>query len=71
MGSGCAAFYNTDTPENANCRMDRNFEGNNFEIYAKRAITKGEQLTHTYRSIKWRYDYLSTSLYVCFHIIYD
>jgi hypothetical protein len=50
--SGCAPFYNTSlTP---NTKMERDFENKTFVIYAYRDILKGEELTHTYRSLKWR-----------------
>lgn len=50
--SGCAPFYNTSlTP---NTKMERDFENKTFVIYAYRDILKGEELTHIYRSLKWR-----------------
>ena len=60
--SGCAPFYNTSlTP---NTRMERDFENNTFVIYAQMDITKGDELTHTYRSLKWRncFSELNTTL---------
>ena len=37
---GCAPFYNTDVEENTNTRMVRNFDGNDYQIYAKKFIPK-------------------------------
>ena len=54
MGSGCATFYNTALPQDANTKMIRFFEEDRFEIYATKPIKKGDQLFHTYRSLKWR-----------------
>jgi hypothetical protein len=34
--------------------MSRFFEENRFEIHATKDIKKGEPLTHTYKSLKWR-----------------
>jgi SET domain-containing protein len=34
--------------------MIRYFDEDRFEIYALRDIQAGEELTHTYRSLKWR-----------------
>jgi len=50
--SGCATFYNSIT--DSNTIMTRNFKNLTYEITAKRDIQKDEELTHTYRSIKWR-----------------
>ena len=54
FASGCATFYNTNLPENANVKMVRYFEEDRFEIVALRDIKKDEELTHTYKSLKWR-----------------
>ena len=54
MGSGCSPYYNTDREGKANTKMDRFFDEDRFEIYALRDIAKGEELTHTYKSLKWR-----------------
>lgn len=54
MASGCAPFYNTCKEGTANTRMDRDFENDTFEIYATRDIAEGEELLHTYISLKWR-----------------
>ncbi len=54
MGSGCSPYYNTSTPENANTEMKRFFDEDRFEIYAKKDIKEGEELTHTYLSLQWR-----------------
>lgn len=52
IGSGASTFYNcSDTP---NTRMDRDFEGDTFTIWALRDIAEGEELTHTYMSLAWR-----------------
>ena len=51
--SGCAPFYNTSlTPTT---KMERDFENNTFVIYANTDIKKGDELTHTYSSLKWRH----------------
>lgn len=50
--SGCAHFYNTSL--NPNTEVIRNFQDNTFKINAKRDIKKGEELTHRYKSLKWR-----------------
>ena len=54
MGSGCAPFYNTCKEGTANTRMERFFDEDRFEIYATRDIVAGEELLHTYISLKWR-----------------
>ena len=54
FSSGCAAFYNTNTEEKANTKMIRYFDENRFEIYAIKDIKKGDELTHKYKSLKWR-----------------
>lgn len=52
IGSGCSTFYNcSDTP---NTEMRRDFENDTFEVIALRAIPKGEELTHVYKSLQWR-----------------
>ncbi len=52
IGSGCSTFYNySETP---NTQMHRNFEKDTFEITALRPISKGEELTHIYKSLQWR-----------------
>ena len=53
-GSGCAPFYNTDKAGHANTRMTRDFDKDTFEIFATREIKEGEELMHTYKSLKWR-----------------
>ena len=52
--SGFAHFYNTLDNENSNCVFNRDFEKNTFNIIAKCDIPKGQELTHTYKSLKWR-----------------
>jgi len=54
LGSGCATFYDTEVPEKSNTHMTRFFDEDRFEIHATRPIKKGEALTHTYKSLKWR-----------------
>lgn len=54
MASGCAPFYNTCKESDANTRMVRHFDEDTFEIYATRDIAEGEELLHTYISLKWR-----------------
>jgi len=52
IGSGCSTFYNcSDTP---NVKMHRDFENDTFEITALVTISIGEELTHVYKSLKWR-----------------
>lgn len=34
--------------------MDRDFDGDSFEIYAAKDIAVGDELLHTYISLKWR-----------------
>lgn len=58
--SGCSAFYNTSL--NPTTKMERDFKNNTFKIYALRDIKKDEELTHLYKSIKWRN---------CFSGLYD
>ena len=54
FASGCATFYNSDTEEKSNTRMLRYFDEDRFEIYATKDIKKGDELTHTYKSLEWR-----------------
>jgi hypothetical protein len=54
MGSGCSPFYNTCKEGTANTHMKRFFDEDRFEIYATRDIKAGEELLHTYISLKWR-----------------
>tara|TARA_B100001094_G_C18115013_1_gene763453 strand:+ start:306 stop:698 length:393 start_codon:yes stop_codon:yes gene_type:complete len=52
FGSGCSTYYNTSlTP---NVEMKRDFENDLFQIYALQDIKKNEELTHKYKSLKWR-----------------
>jgi len=53
-GSGCAAFYNTGLPGDCNTEMKRFFDEDRFEIWAVKAISKGEELSHSYKSLAWR-----------------
>lgn len=48
------AFYNTALEEDANCKMIRFFDEDRYEVYAKKHIKAGDELVHTYRSLKWR-----------------
>ena len=41
--------------------MIRYFDEDRYEIYAKRNITKDEELTHTYKSLDWRECFKSLS----------
>ena len=50
--SGCATFYNSKI--DSNTKMIRNFEDLSYTILAKRDIEKNDELTHTYKSLKWR-----------------
>ena len=59
FGSGCSTFYNTS--RNSNTEMIRYFDEDRYEIYAKRDITKDEELTHTYKSLDWRECFKSLS----------
>jgi hypothetical protein len=52
--SGCAAFYNSGLEADTNTRMVRFISEDRFEIYATRDIRVGEELTHTYKSLRWR-----------------
>ena len=54
MGSGCSPFYNTAAADDANCRMDRFYDEDRFEIYALQDIEPNQELTHTYVSLGWR-----------------
>ena len=54
MGSGCAPFYNTCKEGTANTKMVRYFDEDRFEIFATRDIKAGDELLHTYISLKWR-----------------
>jgi len=62
--SGCAAFYNTGVGNQTNTRMVRYFDEDRFEIYATKDISAGDELTHTYKSLRWRTAFtdLSTEL---------
>jgi len=52
--SGCAAFYNCDIEKDTNSEMKRFFDEDRFEIYSTKDIKAGDELTHTYKSLKWR-----------------
>ena len=54
FASGCATFYNSGLPSQTNTRMVRYFDEDRFEIYATKDIKKGDELTHTYKSLQWR-----------------
>ncbi len=54
MGSGCSPFYNTNKEGVANTRMVRYFDEDRFEIFAECDIAIGDELTHTYISLRWR-----------------
>ena len=51
IGSGCSTFYNSS--ETANTKMRRDFENDTFEVTALQPISKGEELTHVYKSLQW------------------
>ena len=50
--TGCAMFYNASNQPNT--VMLRNFNDNTFIIKATREIKAGQELFHTYKSLKWR-----------------
>lgn len=50
---GCSMFYNTH-PTHPNTYMIRYYDEDRFEIFALEDIPKGTELTHTYKSLKWR-----------------
>ena len=52
--SGCATFYNSGLETQTNTHMIRFFDEDRFEIYASKDIKVGDELTHTYKSLKWR-----------------
>ena len=52
--SGCAFFYNCEKLMNANVKLIRDFEKDRFSFIALRDIHFGEELFHTYKSLKWR-----------------
>ena len=52
LTSGCITFYNTSL--NPNIILERNFEANTFRAIAKTDIKEGDELTHQYKSLKWR-----------------
>tara|TARA_B110000285_G_scaffold13183_2_gene13066 strand:- start:216 stop:647 length:432 start_codon:yes stop_codon:yes gene_type:complete len=54
FASGCTAFYNSGLSGHVNTRMVRYFEEDRFEIYATKNIVRGNELTHTYKSINRR-----------------
>ena len=60
IASGCITFYNTSLEPNI--RLERNFTNNTFKAIALKDITKDDELTHTYKSLKWR---------DCFSDLYD
>ena len=50
--SGYATLYNTEL--DSNTKIIRYFDKDKFEIYATKDIKMGDELTHTYKSLKWR-----------------
>ena len=54
FGTGCSTFYNSGLESQTNTRMVRFFDEDRFEIYATKDIKVGDELTHTYKSLKWR-----------------
>ena len=61
FSSGCATFYNTGLEGQTNTKMVRYFDEDRFEIYATKDIKAGEELTHTYKSLRWRTVFMSIS----------
>ena len=61
FASGCATFYNSSLEKYANTKMVRHFSENRFEIFATQDIKKGDELTHQYKSLKWRTVFQSLS----------
>jgi hypothetical protein len=61
FSSGCAAFYNTGLEGQTNTKMVRYFDEDRFEIYATKDIKTDEELTHTYKSLRWRTAFISVS----------
>ena len=59
--SGCLTFYNTGLENETNTKLIRHFDEDKYEVYAVKDIKAGEELTHTYKSLKWRTVF--TSLY--------
>jgi len=64
FASGCATFYNTGLPGDCNTMMKRYFDEDRFEIFATKDIKAGDELTHTYKSLSWRY--VTTACVLCF-----
>ncbi len=58
--TGCAMFYNASNQPNT--KMFRNFNDDTFIVKATKEIQAGQELFHTYKSLKWR---------KCFHEIRD
>lgn len=54
FASGCTAFYNSGLEHQTNTKMIRFFDEDRFEIYATKDINIGDELTHTYKSLRWR-----------------
>ena len=54
FASGCATFYNSGLESETNTNMVRFFDEDRFEIYAKKNIKAGDELTHAYKSLEWR-----------------
>ncbi len=53
MLSGCITFYNTSI-QTPNVKVIRDYDNNEFQVIAIKDIMEGEELFHTYKSIKWR-----------------
>lgn len=53
-GTGCSFFYNAGLKDTANIRIERFFDEDRFEIYAKRDIKKDEEMCHLYMGVEWR-----------------
>lgn len=54
MASGTAPYYNTCKEGTSNTNMVRDFDNDTFEIFAVDDIEAGDELLHTYISLKWR-----------------
>ena len=52
--AGYTFYAITSISLDPNTKMIRNYEDDTFEIYAIRDISKDEELTHKYKSLKWR-----------------
>ena len=58
FASGCATFYNATLKEDSNTHVIRFYSDDRFEIYATKDIKAGDELTYTYKSLKWRTSFI-------------